>query len=149
MLTPEIKHYIDRCVLCWLATSSKDNMPNVSPKEAYTYHGDQEIVIANIASPQTVQNIEDNPNVCISFVEVYIQKGFQIKGTARIVQKGEEGFEEYQQGLEKLTKGKYPYPSITVITAKDIKRIIAPSYFLFPEITEQEMIEESRKSYWR
>ncbi len=37
MLTSDIKKYIDQSVLCWLATVSKDGIPNVSPKEIFTY----------------------------------------------------------------------------------------------------------------
>ena len=148
MLTPEIKKYVEKSVLCWLATSSADNVPNVSPKEAFTYL-DDELVVANIASPQTVQNIEENAKVCVSFIDVHIQKGFQVKGTARIISEEEQDFSKYQNALEELTEGKYPYPSVTIISAEDIKRIIAPSYFLFPDITENEIMEQSRKTYWK
>jgi len=72
MLNKQIKKTIDQCVLCWLASSSAHNIPNVSPKEIFTYFND-EIIIANIASPQTMQNIEQNEQVCISFVHIFIQ----------------------------------------------------------------------------
>ena len=36
-LTEEVKAYIDQSVLCWLATVSSDKIPNVSPKECFTY----------------------------------------------------------------------------------------------------------------
>ena len=69
-LSPEIKECIDKSVLCWLATSSEENIPNVSPKEMFTHYQDEFIIVANIASPQTVKNIKQNPNVCISFIEI-------------------------------------------------------------------------------
>jgi len=59
-LGKEIKEAIDSSVLCWLATSSKENIPNVSPKEIYTHYKDEFIIVANIASPQTVKNIKEN-----------------------------------------------------------------------------------------
>ncbi|MCB0658923.1 MAG: pyridoxamine 5'-phosphate oxidase family protein, partial [Saprospiraceae bacterium] len=31
-LTSDVKKYLDRSVLCWLATISPDGSPNVSPK---------------------------------------------------------------------------------------------------------------------
>ena len=86
-LTNEIKEYIDRSVLCWLATASIDNVPNVSPKEIFKYYESDKIIVANIASPQTVRNIKRNENVCVSFVDVLVQKGFQLKGKARIIKK--------------------------------------------------------------
>ena len=43
MLTTEMKKYIDKSVLCWLATSNAENIPNVSPKEIFNYY---EIIIS-------------------------------------------------------------------------------------------------------
>ena len=68
-LTTEIKAYINNSVLCWLATASIENMPNVSPKEIFNYYDTDKIIVANIASPQTVKNITINENVCVSFID--------------------------------------------------------------------------------
>ncbi|MEL6255795.1 MAG: pyridoxamine 5'-phosphate oxidase family protein [Bacteroidota bacterium] len=60
----EIKDYIDRSVLCWLATSSAENFPNVSPKEIFAFYGSDKIIIANIASPQSIRNIREHFDRC-------------------------------------------------------------------------------------
>lgn len=147
MLTQKIKKYIESSVLCWLATSSKENIPNVSPKEVFTYFGEEVIIIANIASPQTVKNIKENPNVCISFIDVLVQKGLQIKGSAEIVKKGGTTYEAMENELLKITQGKFPFSSITKITIETVKPIIAPKYILYPETTEESQIESAKKSY--
>ena len=92
-LTKEIKESIDKSVLCWLTTVSAENIPNVSPKEIFNYFGTDKVIIANIASPQTVCNIKINKNVCISFIDILLQKGFQIKGKAEIID--ENSFSAY------------------------------------------------------
>ncbi|WP_108808888.1 pyridoxamine 5'-phosphate oxidase family protein [Aquimarina spinulae] len=147
MLTLEIKKYIDKSVLCWLATSSLDNIPNVSPKEIFTYYSDTAIIIANIASPQTVKNIKENDNVCISFIDVFVQKGFQLKGVAKIVAKNDPEYTTMQALLLQLTGGKFPFATITNIIVKDVKRIIAPKYILYPETTEEQQIQSALKQY--
>ncbi|WP_074406397.1 pyridoxamine 5'-phosphate oxidase family protein [Aquimarina megaterium] len=147
MLTPEIKKYIDKSVLCWLATSSLDNIPNVSPKEIFTYYSDTAIIIANIASPQTVKNIKENDNVCISFIDVFVQKGFQLKGVAKIVAKNDPEYTTMQALLLQLTGGKFPFATITNIIVKDVKQIIAPKYILYPETTEEQQIQSALKQY--
>ncbi|WP_025663686.1 pyridoxamine 5'-phosphate oxidase family protein [Aquimarina megaterium] len=147
MLTPEIKRYIDKSVLCWLATSSLDNIPNVSPKEVFTYYSDTTIIIANIASPQTVKNIKKNNNVCVSFIDVFVQKGFQLKGVAKIVAKNDPEYAAMQTPLLQLTGGKFPFATITNIIVKDVKRIIAPKYVLYPETTEEQQIQSALKQY--
>jgi len=147
MLTEEVKKYMEQSVLCWLATASADNIPNVSPKEVFTYFGDSHIIIANIASPQTIKNIEENKNICLSFINVFVQKGYQIKGEARIVDKADYDFSELETPLLLITKGNFPFASITSILVKQVKPIIAPSYFLFPNITETDQIESAKNTY--
>ncbi|TRX62580.1 pyridoxamine 5'-phosphate oxidase family protein [Fulvivirga sp. M361] len=147
MLTPEIKKYVDQSVLCWLATASKDNLPNVSPKEIFTYYGPDRIIVANIASPQTVKNIQQNSNVCISFIDVLVQKGSQIKGTAEIIKETDPEFKEMEKVLLKMTGGKFPFASITAVSVNSVKPIIAPRYVLYPDTTVEQQIERARKSY--
>ena len=91
-LTTETKEYINRSILCWLATVSTENVPNVSPKEIFNYYGTDKIIVANIVSPQTVRNIKQNENVCVSFIDILVQKGFQIKGLAKIIKKTDSEF---------------------------------------------------------
>ena len=146
-LTKEIKEYIDRSVLCWLATVSADHVPNVSPKEIFNYDGMDNIIIANIASPQTVRNIKQNSNVCVSFIDILIQKGFQIKGQAEIIGKTNSEFSEMKKILTNMTDGKFPFTTITKITVSQVKPIVAPKYILYPETTEKEQIENAKKTY--
>ncbi|EZH75448.1 flavin-nucleotide-binding protein [Aquimarina atlantica] len=147
MLTAEIKKYIDKSVLCWLATSSLDHIPNVSPKEIFTYYNHTTIIIANIASPQTVKNIKENNNVCISFIDVFVQKGFQLKGIAKIITKNDPEYAAMQVPLLQLTGGKFPFATITNIMVKDVKPIIAPKYILYPETTEEQQIQSALEQY--
>lgn len=146
-LTTEIKKYIDESVLCWLATSSAESIPNVSPKEIFKYYETDKIIIANIASPQTVRNIKQNNKVCISFIDILVQKGFQIKGIAKIITKTDSCFADMENILTKMTQGKFPFSSITEISIESAKPIIAPKYILYPETTEAEQIESAKKMY--
>jgi hypothetical protein len=41
--------------LCWLATVSPENVPNVSPEEVFNYYGTDKIMIAKIAPPESVK----------------------------------------------------------------------------------------------
>ncbi|KAA3613112.1 MAG: pyridoxamine 5'-phosphate oxidase family protein [Calditrichaeota bacterium] len=146
-LTNEIKNNIDKSVLCWLATVSAENIPNVSPKEIFNYYGTDEIIIANIASPQTVKNIIQNENVCVSFIDILVQKGFQIKGKAEIIKKSNPLFLKREKVLSEMTGGKFPFASITKITIEEVNPIIAPKYILYPETTESEQIESAKQAY--
>jgi len=141
-----VKDYIDHSVLCWLATSSEDNMPNVSPKEIFTYYND-EIVIANIASPQTVKNIQQNEKVCLSFIHIFIQKGFQIKGIATILEKTHKTYKAKEAKLIEMTQDQFPFSNIINIRVESIKDIWAPSYLLYPDTIEDRQIENAILAY--
>ena len=146
ILSEDIKKSINTSVLCWVATVSKENMPNVSPKEIFTYHKNS-IIIANIASPQTIKNIKHNQNVCVSFIDVLVQKGYQLKGKAIIVSKADDEFDNLSVDLLKMTGDKFPFNEIININIESAKPFIAPKYILYPETTEAKQIKSAKKSY--
>ena len=147
MLTDEVKKYIDKSILCWLATSNKQHEPNVSPKEIFTYNGDTTLLIANLASPNSIDNIKDNPNVCVSFVDIFVQKGFKLKGIAILIDKNDNNFELKVKPLTDLFTDKFPIKTVIEIQVTKVDKIQAPSYFLYNDTTEQSQIENAMKAY--
>ncbi len=146
-LTQNIKDTVNKSILCWLATVSSDGIPNVSPKEIFSIYDNNKIIVANIASPQTVKNINQNCNVAISCINILVQKGYQLKGKAKIITKQDAQFGKMEKLLLELTQGKFPFSSITAITIEKTKPIIAPKYILYPETTEMEQIEDAKRTY--
>lgn len=148
MLTPDLKQAIDQAVLCWLATSSTDHEPNVSPKEMFTHLDDETLLIAHIASPNSVRNIVQNPKVCVSFVDVFTQKGFKLKGEAKLIAKNEPDFAAKAKRLTDLFSDKFPIQTLIEIHVSSVNRILAPSYVLFPKTTtEQSQIAGAMRTY--
>jgi len=145
-LTKEIQKYINQSVLCWLATVDEEGIPNVSPKEIFDT-SNEKVIIANIASPNTVRNIKVNENVCVSFIDILVQKGYQLKGKARIVTDEESFYAEYKSKLLLLTKGNFPFSSITEITILKSKPFVAPRYLLYPDTTEDQQIKDAKIQY--
>ncbi len=92
ILTTEIKRSIDRSVLCWLATASKDGTPSVLPKEIFVAEDDAHLLIAHVASSGSVQNIRSDLNVCVSFIDVFVQKGYKLKGHATLITEIDQAF---------------------------------------------------------
>lgn len=146
-LTPEVIEYIDRSVLCWLATSSADGQPNVSPKEVFTAYGDTEILIADIASPESVRNIRANPRVCASFIDVFVQKGFKLIGLASLVAPHDPGYEELVRPLEDITRGAFMIRHVIRVHPTQTQPIVAPSYWQVPGTTEDAQIVAALRTY--
>lgn len=147
MINSEVKKYINESVLCWLATSDSENIPNVSPKELFTYYNNDTLLIANIASPNSLKNIQSNKKVCVSFVNVFVQKGFKVKGEATIHKKNSSSFDIYYKSIRDLFGTKFPVSAIIEIKISRIDNIVAPSYFLFDNTTEENQIKNAMQVY--
>lgn len=147
MLTDEIKKSLQESVLCWLATVNEAGVPNCSPKEVFTFRGDSELVIANIASPESVKNIQVNPQVCVSFVHVFKQKGFKLKGCAEYVKPGDTAFPELFLLVHPMVGDIFPVQGIILVRINSVAPILAPSYVLLDGVSEESQINNARKTY--
>lgn len=136
----------NKSVLCWLATIDQNGYPNVSPKEVFMFDN-KLLLIANIASKGSEGNIKQNAKTCVSFVDVFIQKGWKIKGHAELVQSMDAGFNTLQKPLIEITKGLYPFKSIFKISIEKVEEIKAPSYFLYPNQSIDEKVSNAMMTY--
>ena len=147
MFNEEIKQSVADCVLCWLATVDKNGVPSVSPKEVFLTFAENEIIIANIASPDSVRNINQKPQVCVSFVDVFKQKGFKMKGDAMEMTQANSGYKPRYHASNDFAGGQYPIKSLIKIEIKSVRPIVAPSYYLSADITEEKQIQAALKTY--
>ncbi|MDA9929768.1 pyridoxamine 5'-phosphate oxidase family protein [Alphaproteobacteria bacterium] len=146
MLDQNVKDYNERSVLCWLATVDGDQ-PSVSPKEIFTNYGDDTIMIANIASPQSIKNISKTNRVCVSFIDIFSQKGSQLYGVANRPKLLSASDKDKLAILQNLAGSAFPVKSFIDIKITKVKSIIAPSYRFNKNITEEEMIRGALKTY--
>jgi predicted pyridoxine 5'-phosphate oxidase superfamily flavin-nucleotide-binding protein len=148
MLTNDVKKYMDSSVLCWLATVDSDGQPNVSPKEMFLYQDEHSLLIAHLASPNSVRNIRHNPKVCVSFVDVFVQKGYKVKGEARVIDKDGEGFPAKLKLITDKYTDRFSVKAIIEVHVSSVDRILAPSYVFFPEeTTEKGQVENAKRTY--
>lgn len=148
MLSPQVQESAGRSVLCWLATVDESGHPNVSPKEIFAVFDASYLVVANIASPTSVRNIKTNSRVCISFIDVFVQKGYKVNGIARNVGKQESGYSSWAAPLEAKAGPRFPIHSVLVIQATSVESILAPSYRLYAaETTEQSQVLSAMRTY--
>lgn len=147
MLTEELKQSIDESVLCWLATADEKGFPNCSPKEIFTYFGSSKIVIANIASPESVINIRKNSSVCVSFVHVFKQKGFKLKGHAKYFTLADAEYQEELELVQSLAGESFPVKGVIVVELCSAKPIIAPGYYLVDGTTEENQVQNAKRAY--
>ncbi|CAH1045025.1 pyridoxamine 5'-phosphate oxidase family protein [Halomonas sp. TD01] len=148
MLTKEVCASAEQSVLCWLATSDESGQPNVSPKEVFAVLDSQHIVVANIASPKSAKNIRINQKVCLSFIDIFVQKGFKIIGTATELKPTAQEYSHWVAPLLAMAGDRYPIHSVLVIKATAVEPIVAPSYRLYPaETSEESQTQAALRTY--
>ena len=148
MLTEEITDCAGRATLCWLATVDATGHPNVSPKEVFAVFDAQHLVIAHIASPTSVRNIRVNDRVCVSFIDVFVQKGWKVSGSACLLGRDDAEYAHWVAPLRQMAGPRFPIHGVIVVQAQSVEPIIAPSYRLYPqETTEASQVAAALRTY--
>jgi hypothetical protein len=88
-LTKEAKKIIAELGPALIATASKDGKPNVSVKGSFRVLDDEHIVFADIASPRTIANLRENPQLSAIVFDPSTRKGCRIWGKVEILDSGD------------------------------------------------------------
>lgn len=120
----------------------------MSPKEVWAIADDRHVVVANIASPITARNIAQQPQVCLSFVDVFVQKGFKLLGVAQDVSSSDPDFSRWAAPLLSMVGDRFQIRSVLVIQVQSVSAIVAPSYRFYPEeTTEASQVASGMRAY--
>jgi len=139
ILTPEIKDFIRKQKLAFIATVCPDGTPNLSPKGTTTVWDDDHLVFADIHSPGTVQNLLNNPSIEINIVDIFIRKGYRFKGFAEVLSAGilfDEIISFYQNA-----GSTYSIKNVVLIRVERVLPIWSPAY-------DTGLSEEDVKKRW-
>ena len=81
-LTEEAKKAIAEFGAALVATASKDGKPNVSLKGSFRVLDDEHVIFADIASPRTMANLRENPQLSVMVFDPSTCKGCRVWGKA-------------------------------------------------------------------
>jgi predicted pyridoxine 5'-phosphate oxidase superfamily flavin-nucleotide-binding protein len=115
-LTQQIKDTIAMGTVYFFATSSNAGIPNVVPIKALKVMDDETILVSDQYFGKTLKNLEENPNVAISYWGD--KGGYQIKGKAA-VHRGDKVFEEDVEWVHSFSPNLKP-KSAVVIKVTDV-----------------------------
>jgi predicted pyridoxine 5'-phosphate oxidase superfamily flavin-nucleotide-binding protein len=90
----------------WVATASKDGMPNVAIKGSLRVLDDEHLMFADLFSLKTRKNLEENPKVAVMVMDNETRIGYSLKGTVELISQGPL----YDQMVEMLKKVPTPLP---------------------------------------
>ena len=138
-----IKNFVNFQKLGYVATISKDGTPNLSPKGTIAVIDESTLVFADIRSPQTMQNLQENPSVEINVVDPFQRTGYRFKGDGKIINNGSE-FEKILEYYVK-TGVKSKINAVVIVDVKSMSEITSPSYDL--GATKDELVPKWKKYY--
>lgn len=140
MISQKIKDFLNLHKLGYVATVSSDGKPNISPKGTIIAWTSSVLAFVDIRSPDTMNNLQNNPNVEINVIDPILRKGYLFQGTARILT-NDELFEEISTFY--VTTGmKSSINSIVLVDISSVSEVTSPLYDI--GISEQEI-----KSKWK
>jgi uncharacterized protein len=105
--------------LAWVATASRDGEPNVTPKGTLKLLDENHVVFADLFSLKTRKNLLENNKVAVTVADTSTAKGYQIKGTAEVVDSGPV-YETTSKQIESLQKGLPPVHHVVKITVEAV-----------------------------
>ena len=128
LITSEIKNFLDIQKLGYVAPVSPNGKPNISPKGTIIAWSSNLLAFADIRSPDTMTNLQNNPFVEINVIDPLSRKGYLFSGTARII----KNTSLYDEILTHYRNNgiKSPINSIVLVTVLSIFKVTSPLYDL-------------------
>ena len=122
----DIKNFVNFQKLGYVATISNDGTPNLSPKGTIAVIDESTMVFADIRSPQTMQNLQENPSIEINVVDPFQRSGYRFKGDGKIINDGSE----FDKILDYYTKAgvKSKINLVVLVDVKSMSEVTSPSY---------------------
>ena len=147
ILTDEMKSFVERTQLCFVATVNEDGTPNLSPKGSLAVFDGENLVFANIASPNTVENLRRNPATEINIVDIFRRRGYRFAGTAMLMPEGTPEYDFVAEPLWAKHGNAYPVHEVVKVHVSMVKEIRSPAYTYGENVTEEALSIAFRKSY--
>ena len=142
-ISEEIKYYVNSQKLGYVATVSNDGTPNLSPKGTIVVMNESTLVFADIRSPQTIQNLQNNPSVEINVVDPFQRLGYRFKGECKIINEGPEFDKILDYYANVGIKSKIN--SVVIVDVESMSEVTSPSYDL--GVTKDELVSKWKKYY--
>ncbi|MEZ7990122.1 MAG: pyridoxamine 5'-phosphate oxidase family protein [Nitrosopumilus sp.] len=128
LITSEIKNFLDVQKLGYVATVSSDGKPNISPKGTIIAWSSTLLAFADIRSPDTMLNLQNNPFVEINVIDPLSRKGYLFSGTAKIIKDTplyDDILTHYRNnGIQS------PINSIVIVDVSSVSTVTSPLYDL-------------------
>jgi len=128
IITNKIKIFLSTQKLGYVATVSSEGKPNISPKGTIIAWSSELLAFANIRSPDTIINLQNNSFVEINVIDPLSRKGYLFKGTGKII-KDTPMYDDIVNHY-RATGVQSPINSVVIIRVSSVSEVISPLYDL-------------------
>ncbi|HEX4183611.1 MAG TPA: pyridoxamine 5'-phosphate oxidase family protein [Caulobacteraceae bacterium] len=142
-ITADVKAVIKRAILSFVATINEDGTPNLSPKASLTVVNGA-LYFADIASPQTLANLDRNPAVSINVVDVFERRGYRFEGRGLILSPDGDEFSAIANWVRATNGPEYPIDHVVKIETTSITPLLSPAHVFADPPRSQ---DEIRRTY--
>jgi uncharacterized protein len=142
-LTEDMKRVINEQRLGFVASVCPDGTPNLSPKGTTTVWDDEHLIFADICSPGTVANVQQQAVVEINVVDPVARKGYRFKGPATVYQEGP--FFEQAVAFYRDRGTTSPIEHIVLVKVERAMPLISPAY---DQGKTEEQVRQQWLQYW-
>ena len=143
LLTDEIKNFVNKTKLGFIATVCPDGTPNLSPKGTTIAWDDDHLAFADICSPGTIENLLINPAIEINVVDVFIRKGYRFKGSAKVLSDGET----FKDVLSFYGEAASKYQINNIVLVK-VERVLPVTSPIYDTGLSEEEVKDKYIAYW-
>ena len=145
MLTTSMIKLIDDHKLGFVASVDANGSPNLSPKGTFVVLDPEYLLFSEIRSPNTLKNIQANPEIEINFVDPFSRKGVRVKGITRVIAKSDEEFDELFHYFDQWADLTRLIKHIIIVKITRARTMCSPIYDL--GANEGELISTWAKKY--
>ncbi len=139
-LSEEVRRAIQFQRLGYVASVSRGGTVHVSPKGSLALWDERTVVWADVNSPKTVRNLQENPSTEIAVVDPFTRKGFLLRGRAKVYRSGPE----FQRALG-LYRSAYHdvgrIRSVVLVRVARVSPVVSPVY-------AQGLTEDEVRALW-
>ena len=129
-----------------VGTVNSDGTPNVSPKGTTVVLDNDTIIFGEIRSPQTLTNLQTQPELEVNFVDQFTRKGARIRGKAELLRRGSDAFDAAYPNFTALWGDLAERINVIVrIPISEVKSLSTPPYD--DGATEEEFIALYRQKF--
>lgn len=145
-ITQDMVDVIESAKLMFVATVRPDGTPNLSPKGSVRALDSEHLIFADIASPQTIENLRTNPGVEVNAVDFISRRGYRFRGTAEILDPGNPDFEWIAEWLRATHGDMTPCLHAVRVRVTEAAELLSPAY-TFGHVVEPDLRAAWIKKY--